>query len=284
LLLIHDEVHRLGSSGNIKNLSGLSDNVRFRIGLSATPEREYDDFGEQNEFIENHIGPVIFTYELEDAITDGILCGFEYIPLPYYRNEEDKERIKKVYAQVSARKAEGRPMSDAERFIALAAVYKQSRAKLPVFEEYLETRPNLLERCILFADTMEYGREVGGIVHEYVDDYKTFFSEEDQSTLDKFARSDLSSLITCHRLSEGIDIRDLCSVVLFASARAKLETIQRIGRCLRVNPDKPSKRALIIDFIRQPDDEADRTDADSEREIWLSSLSEVSKEEVQTNG
>ena len=284
LLLIHDEVHGLGSDGNIKKLSRLSENIRYRIGLSATPVREYDDWGEQNEFIENHIGPVIYTYDLEDAIKDGILCGFEYVPLPYFRDEEDKIGIQKVYAQVSARIREGRPMSERDKFIKLAAVYKRSRAKLPVFEEYLDKRPKLLERCILFADTMEYGREVGSIVHDYVDDYKTFFAEEDQSTLDNFAKSNLSCLITCHRLSEGIDIRDLCTVVLFASARGKLETIQRIGRCLRVNPGDSSKHALIIDFIRQPEEDGGRADADAEREIWLSSLSEVRMEEVQTNG
>ena len=284
VLLIHDEVHGLGSDGNIKNLSGLSENIRYRIGLSATPEREYDDFGEQNEFIENHIGPVIYTYELKDAIKDGILCGFEYVPLKYFRDEEDRAGIQKVYAEVSARKREGRPMSDTERFIKLAAVYKRSRAKLPVFEEYLAKKPKLLERCILFADTMEYGREVGAIVHDYIDNYKTFFADEDQSTLDNFAKNNLSCLITCHRLSEGIDIRDLCSVVLFASARGKLETIQRIGRCLRVDRSDSSKRALIIDFIRQPDDDGGRAKADSEREIWLSSLSEVRKEEVQSHG
>ena len=38
--LIHDEVHRLGSPGNRRDLAGLSDKIRFRLGLSATPERE----------------------------------------------------------------------------------------------------------------------------------------------------------------------------------------------------------------------------------------------------
>lgn len=38
-LLIHDEVHRLGSPGNRESLDGLSENIRYRLGLSATPER-----------------------------------------------------------------------------------------------------------------------------------------------------------------------------------------------------------------------------------------------------
>ena len=54
-LLVHDEVHGLGSPGNRERLNGLSDDVRFRLGLSATPEREYDQDG--NDFILSHIGP-----------------------------------------------------------------------------------------------------------------------------------------------------------------------------------------------------------------------------------
>jgi superfamily II DNA or RNA helicase len=276
MLLIHDEVHGLGSPSNIENLKDLSAKVRYRIGLSATPEREYDDWGDQNEFIQGHIGPIIYTYELEDAIRDGILCSFDYVPLAYESSEEDSEKIQKVYAKAAARKHEGRPMSEKELFIDLARVYKESRAKLPIFEEYLHVHPKLLQRSILFTETKEYGIEVGSIIHDYIDDYKTFFSGEDQSTLEKFAYGKLTSLITCHRLSEGIDIRDLSTVVLFSSARAKLETIQRIGRSLRIDPNKPFKRALILDFIRQPDEgEVVKLTADQHREEWLSALSAV---------
>ena len=44
-LLIHDEIHGLGSPANRENLAGLSDNIRYRLGLSATPERAYDEEG-----------------------------------------------------------------------------------------------------------------------------------------------------------------------------------------------------------------------------------------------
>ncbi|HEX8464774.1 MAG TPA: DEAD/DEAH box helicase family protein [Abditibacterium sp.] len=54
-LVIHDEVHGLGSPANCANLAGKSDDVRFRLGLSATPEREYDADG--NDFIEKNVGP-----------------------------------------------------------------------------------------------------------------------------------------------------------------------------------------------------------------------------------
>jgi superfamily II DNA or RNA helicase len=51
-LLIHDEVHRVGSPANRKSLEGLSANIAWVLGLSATPEREYDQDG--NKFIDEY--------------------------------------------------------------------------------------------------------------------------------------------------------------------------------------------------------------------------------------
>ena len=68
-LLVHDEVHRLGSPANRRRLAGLSDKVRFRLGLSATPERTYDDEG--NAFIEDHIGPELFSFRSQGSYREG---------------------------------------------------------------------------------------------------------------------------------------------------------------------------------------------------------------------
>ena len=65
-LLVHDEVHGLGSPGNRARLTGRSDHIRYRLGLSATPERPYDNEG--NQFIEGHVGPVLYTFGLTEAI------------------------------------------------------------------------------------------------------------------------------------------------------------------------------------------------------------------------
>lgn len=271
-LLIHDEVHGLGSPGNRARLGGLSENVRFRLGLSATPEREYDLEG--NSFIEDHIGPVLMTFGLREAIERGILAPFNYYPLPFELTDADRERIAAVYRRRAAREAAGNPMSETEVWIEIARVYKTSEAKLPVFAEFIQNHPDLLKRCIIFTETMEYGNAVLDIVHKYRPDFHTYFSGEQADTLRKFARGDLECLITCHRLSEGIDIRSLNTVILFSSERARLETIQRIGRCLRTNPDDPDKFANIVDFIREGDKD-NGPNTDEERRDWLTELSKV---------
>ena len=271
-LLIHDEVHGLGSPGNRERLAGLSEHIRYRLGLSATPERPYDQDG--NRFIEEHVGPVLYTFGLHEAIERRILAPFNYHPLSYTPTEDDKARIAAIYRRKRAREAAGEPMTETELWIELARVYKTSAAKLPVFTRFLEDNQAMLERCIVFTETMDYGRSVLEIVHKHRPDFHTYFSGEDQSTLRRFARGDLECLVTCHRLSEGIDIQSLSNVILFSSEKGQLETVQRIGRCLRTNPDEPDKVANVVDFIRESDEDA-APNADEERRDWLSELSQV---------
>ena len=275
-LLIHDEVHRLGSPGNRARLEGLSNRVEYRLGLSATPERPYDDEG--NSFIVQHIGPVIMDFGVEQAIARGILSPFNYYPLSYEATEDDRRRIRAVYAQRSAREAEGQPMSDAELWTKIASVYKTSSAKIPIFEEFIGGHEDLLERCIIFADTMEFGRRVLDCVHQYRSSFHTYFTGEEKLTLQRFATGDLECLVTCHRLSEGIDIRSLSTVVLFSSEKGRLETIQRIGRCLRTDPAQPWKVANVVDFIRIQDDGRFST-TDGDRQDWLMGLSTLRRVE-----
>ena len=272
-LLIHDEVHALGSTKNREDLCGLSDSIRFRLGLSATPEREYDQEG--TDFIETHIGPVIFRFEIADAIRREILAPFSYYPLTYQPSEEDRRKLQGIRRRFEARKDSDNPMSQEELWIALARVHKTSKAKLPIFRTFIDQRPDLLTRCIIFVETKEYGEKVLETVHQYRHDFHTYYGEDDAATLARFARGDLECLITCHRLSEGIDIQNLTTVILFSSARTRLETIQRMGRCLRVDPSNPQKRANIIDFVRAPDPQHP-DNPDQQRKTWLQELSEVS--------
>ena len=270
-ILVHDEVHRLGSPGNRRDLDGLSDSIRFRLGLSATPDREYDADG--NAFIESHIGPVLFEFGLDDAIRRGILAPFKYHPLEYTPDQRDRDRLKGVYARAAARAKAGEPLPPEEVWREIARVHKTSEAKLPVFEAFIAGHPELLERCVVFVETREYGENVLDIIHGHRHDFHTYFGGEDPEILARFARGEVECLLTCHRLSEGIDIQSLRTVILFSSDRARLETIQRIGRCLRADPDDPAKVAHVVDFVRTPD--GGRPSADDDRRAFLDSLSQI---------
>lgn len=278
-VLIFDEVHGMGSPALVDQLSGNLGRFVFRLGLSATPEREYDSKG--NRFIEQEIGPVIFRFGLEDAIRRGILCEFDYVPLEYQFSDEDKTEVRGVFAWYHAKAAAGEPVDVEILYQALARVRKLSREKLPVFRKYVSEHPASLKRAVLFVETAEYGMLVQEIILQISGNYHTYYADDDRDNLARFARKELDCLVTCHRISEGIDVQSTNNIVLFSASRARLETIQRIGRCLRIDKTNPTKRALVVDFIRTDVDpeEAEMPSADEERRNWLTGLSQIRREE-----
>ena len=79
VLFIADEAHNMGSPSILKRLGTI--NYLRRIGLSATPERQFDEdtnkklfrfFGAEEKFT--------FEYSMEEAIQKGVLCRYYYYP------------------------------------------------------------------------------------------------------------------------------------------------------------------------------------------------------------
>ncbi len=277
ILIIHDEVHGLGQPTSREQLRGHHAAIRFTLGLSATPEREYDEQG--TNFIEREVGPVVYRFGLKEAIERGILVEFDYQVLEFDITEGDRERIQQVYKKKAARLREGRPMSKEEEWIEISKVYKTAEEKMPRLQKFLRESPGVLDRSIIFVETKEYATPLFDTLHALGTRYSQYFDSDKPEVLERFAGGDLDCLVTCHKISQGIDIRDLRTVVLTSSARALLETIQRLGRCLRTNPEQPSKRARVIDFCRsdagEPD--ADNPTADAIRVSWLRELSKTKK-------
>jgi len=275
LIIVHDEVHGLGSPSLQSQLAGQHQAFGYRLGLSATPEREYDQTGTQ--FIFDEIGEVFFEFGLKEAIERGILCEFDYVPLTYPLTDGDRQRLRQVYAKCSARKREGKPMTQQELWTELARVYKTAEKKPEVFADFLRQNPHIIESAIIFVEDKAYGETILKTLHSYTHRYRTYYAEDDRRNLVDFAKGKIDCLVTCHRISQGIDIRNLKNIILFSSARARLESIQRIGRCLRSDPNFLDKRATVIDFVRSAEDDESKFNADDDRCIWLSELSQIKR-------
>lgn len=276
-LLLFDEVHGAGSESFRRALAGILSSYRYRLGLSATPIREFDEEG--TTFIQKEIGPVRYTFGLECAIRKGILCSFDYVPLPYELTEEERSRKKKIIASYEAKRKNGQLFQEEEMYRDLARVNKLAANKIPLFENYILQNPKILEHCIIFVETKEYGLALQRMLLSHVYNFHTYYGEDDYKNLMRFARGDLQCLITCKKISEGIDIKSVENIVLFSSDRGHLVTTQRIGRSLRRNPDRPEKTACIVDFICENEKRrTGDTTADGEREEWLCALSKVRKE------
>ncbi len=301
VLLIVDEMHRLGSkkyvNSKIIEVTGEEEMIeirsldtkrchpfKMRLGLSATPWSEYDT--ERNAFLAGNFvngweGEVItseqievlrkeekiFTFGLKEAIEKGILCEFDYVPLPYTPSEEDFEKRKKAFKKIPPNAPEwfGRMLA--------AQVFKGSREKLPVFSSWLHGQKSGLSRCIIFVEDTSFGRELNELLYNEhnLDRFKEFFQGEDMGTLDSFAEGRLDFLIACDRISEGIDIKTVDTIVLFSCDQVRLQTIQRIGRALRTLSTKQDKRATVVDFYFEEEGKEDSSDM--LRKAWLEELS-----------
>lgn len=271
-LFVFDEVHGAASNTFVENLSGRLSPYRYRLGLSATPEREYDEAG--NDFLLNEIGEVIFEFTLQDAIQKGILCEFNYIPLPYVLSDEEKLKKRKIIAAFNAKKESGEPVDEKDMFTQLALVNKTAVNKLEEFESLISQRPELLQKCIIFVHTMEYGAKLQEILVRYSDKYHTYYADDEKINLENFAAGKIDCLLTCKKVSEGIDISSATNIILFSSDRSRLVTTQRIGRALRLDKNNPEKKATVVDFVIEDSEENDNN-ADADRAEWLTDLSQT---------
>ena len=81
--------------------------------------------------------------------------------------------------------------------------------------------------------------------------------------------------MNCEKLSEGIDVKSVNNIVLFATPQG-IQLIQRLGRVLRIDNNFPNKRACVIDFFEE-DDMANEEGSDYNRYKKLKKLSEIKK-------
>ena len=98
-VLVADEVHHLGAKRSREKLVEV---FNYRLGLSATPNRWFDDVG--TEMLKAYFGETIYEYPLDKAIREGYLCPYYYYPhLVELTDEEFEEyelltdRISKLY-------------------------------------------------------------------------------------------------------------------------------------------------------------------------------------------
>ena len=193
------------------------------------------------------------------------------------------EIIRENFCRISRSKAKGAMTLSAEYdrcleadnlITQLALVNKTAVNKLEEFESLISQRPELLQKCIIFVQTMEYGAKLQEILVRYSDKYHTYYADDEKINLENFAAGKIDCLLTCKKVSEGIDISSVTNIILFSSDRSRLVTTQRIGRALRLDKNNPEKKATVVDFVIEDSEENDNN-ADADRAEWLTELSQT---------
>ena len=277
-LVVHDEVHGFGAPG-FKNLKGIQKDFKFTLGLSATPEREYDQDG--TDFINEEIGSPIFEYPIESAIENGTLSPFRYHEIKVEQSDETSRKISAAISAFNHKKKENPNLPRKDLYTQIALIRSQDENKIPSLRYFLkrEGGKSLIKNSIIYCATKEQCKEVGPILNELGFSFTYNFSEnpaEQQKSLDELENNRIDTIINCHVLSEGIDIRSLENIIMLHSWRARLETIQRVGRCIRIDPNNPEKIANVVDLVLYKDIKTnDNITSEIERRDWLLAVSQI---------
>ncbi len=277
-LIIHDEIHNLPTDNMLTKIKGLHKDIEYTLGLSATVKDAYDADKDNKLFEE--IGDIIFKFGTEDAIKKGILVEFDVDFIEYELTESERKDkqgwINWRHKQIQLKQKSSEEIEKIFRR-EVSKINKLAINKISLLENYIKNKLDVLERCFIFAQEIQYGNKILDKLINYIPEIKTHYDEHaDKKNLEEFASGNLKCIINCKKLNEGINMKTLSNIIL-VSSESKRQLIQRLGRVLRIDEEnQPNKRAFVIDFIENKQLE-NMDGADYTRYTYLNELSKIKK-------
>jgi superfamily II DNA or RNA helicase len=269
MMLIADEVHHLGAT---HTQNALMEEFTLRLGLSATPERWYDEEG--TEALNAYFGGTVFDYGLEKAIEAGALCEYYYIPHIVELEDDEMEAYMELTEKIGRLMAQQNGGADfelEENQSLQTALFKRARL-IGTAREKLDLLVSLFDceddprHSLVYCSDGSTGldddvgeRHVDATTQRLRTDcgvtVERFTAREDQAErerlLEAFEAGEIQALTSIRCLDEGVDIPATRTAYLLASTSNPRQYVQRRGRILRQHADK--RFAVIHDFITVPD-------------------------------
>ena len=288
VLLIADEAHNMGSPTIIKRIGDIM--YLRRIGLSATPERQFDDdtnrklfrfFGAEKQYT--------YEYSMEEAIENGVLCRYFYYPHLVRLTDDEFQRYVELSLKISKYFNFNTNSFDKKDDILMSMLLARKRIvhkavnKLTAFNQIINeryqkkgnlkyslvyvpegTKPDYIADSDIFDSTEQVADDI--VSDHLIDDYteavmkldkfitvKKFVSgqKDRDKVLSDFASGKLQVLTSMKCLDEGVDVPRSELAIFCASTGNPRQFIQRRGRILRKHKDK--FMAEIHDLVVAPE-------------------------------
>ncbi len=268
-MLVIDECHKAASD----NFGAALDlPAAFRLGLSATPERPYDE-GLKERLIPA-LGDVIFQYSYRDALRDGVIVPFT-LQNVVFDLEEDRQasynKISRMIAQAINEHGADSPEAVA-LFMRRARILNLSPARVEIALKLIAAHRG--ERILVFHEDVE----ACTVIHEVL--LATGFrarlyhagldSKSRARSLLEFRKGKADVLVTCRALDEGFNVPETQVGIIAASTATRRQRIQRLGRVLR--PAEGKDNAVVYTLVATKG-EIDRLRSEEEE---LEGVAEVS--------
>lgn len=258
-LLVADECHNLGADSFTANPP---EHFDHRIGLSATPERQYDDAG--TEALGAYFGKTCFTFTLEQAIGH-CLTPYDYhvhfVELTATEMEEWDDLTRQIGAQAWRLEA-------GEESAHLDSLLRRRRLVLETASHKIDTLASLvdaqdpreLRHALVYATDKD--PEQLAAVNALLSARRLLFHQLTQEETASRSRTNriLSSfqegvirILTAKRvLDEGVNIPQIRLAYLLASTTVRRQWVQRRGRLLRTCRAIGKTHADIHDLVVVP--------------------------------
>ena len=288
VLLIADEAHNMGSPTIMKRIGDIK--YLRRIGLSATPERQFDDdtnrklfkfFGAEKQYT--------YEYSMEEAIENGVLCRYFYYPHLVRLTDDEFQKYVELSLKISKYFNFNTNSFDKKDDILMSMLLARKRIvhkaanKLTAFNQIINeryqkkgnlkyslvyvpegTKPDYIADSDIFDSTDQVADDI--VSDHLIDDYteavmkldkyitvKKFVSgqKDRDKILSDFASGKLQVLTSMKCLDEGVDVPRSELAIFCASTGNPRQFIQRRGRILRKHKDK--FMAEIHDLVVAPE-------------------------------
>ena len=306
LLLIADEAHNMGSGRIVKRLNDIK--YLRRIGLSATPERQFDEEG--NIRLMDFFGcdsSYTFEYSMEEAIKKGALCKYYYYPhlvkltddeMAEYtelshsiakiinrEDEDSKEILKRLLLKRKQIIHKARNKKDVFRNILKEHLDKMGTLKYTLVYVPEGNKPDDYTADIFDSyDTIKDDEDTVHLINEYtsiVRDLNTHIvvrqftseSSDRDAMLKDFANGSIDVLTSMKCLDEGVDVPRSELAIFCASTGNPRQFIQRRGRVLRTHKEK--RFAVIHDLVVIPDNNFDPSCQEIEKNLVSNEIRRV---------
>ncbi|QIZ70307.1 DNA phosphorothioation system restriction enzyme [Oxynema aestuarii AP17] len=282
-LIVGDEAHNLGAP---RLEESLPRHVGLRLGLSATPERYFDDTG--TDELLGYFGAVIPPeLTLGDAIRVGALVRYFYYPLLVHLTESESRAYARLTTRIGWALMDEDKIEENEFLTALlmqrARIIGSAANKLEALRGLMRDRLDTTHTLFYCGDgtvgrSRTYnvrqieavarllGSELGYRVNTYT--AETPLAEREDLRR-QFENGQLQGLVAIRCLDEGVDIPAIRTAAILASSSNPRQFVQRRGRILRPHPGK--ERATLFDTIVMPP-ELDRDAMQVERNFLRKEL------------
>lgn len=258
-ILIADEVHNLGSTGFMEEAPQFFD---FKLGLSATPVRQYDEEG--SEFLLQYFGKVVYDFPLEKAIGK-CLVNFDYYAHLINLNEEENDLFYKLTQKIKRLSFAANASKDSIEFenwsklcIRRRKIIETAENKIFKFQQVLPQKSNDIKNTLIFCSDKQPEQldRINDILNDKHISFHQITSSETANNnllkqiIDDYNQGRIRVLTSKRVLDEGFNVPQTQTAYILASNTTKKQWTQRLGRVLR--KDRGKNEACIHDFIVMP--------------------------------